>query len=319
MNKDYTRYQWSDFLEDETFLNWVKYPEKAESVIFINNIKKNETLYKECEHAKKILSNLRYKNLSKPLSKERIWEKIEQQKMPSDTRIRRLLYYATAIAASFTLIIYFTFFNKEMIVEKTQMAQHRMIRLPDSSYITLNADSEIEYDLSSFQKNRTIQLKGEAFFQVKKGIPFKVQTKLGEINVIGTSFNVYSRNDIMNVSCLTGKVLVHFIKQNKNFTLNSGMSISNKTSTGEPVEFNIEEYKNWRDGYYYYQNASLSEVIDELKRQYNIQKLDFRNNILTYQYSGYFKKDNIEEALESVFLPLKLKATYSNGVLSIKE
>ncbi|NOT35874.1 MAG: FecR family protein [Saprospiraceae bacterium] len=319
MKKNYHTYQVSDFIEDKDFMNWLAHPDSTSSKEFYEVISSNKDTLQKAENAKAILLSLQYKNLNKSRNKDKIWSSIQNDISTTKGKSRRLWPLIAVAAASIGFILYFTLFRPEIIIEKSQLAEHRLIRLPDDSFVTLNADSEIQYDKTSFAKKRRIQLKGEAYFQVKKGNPFSVETAQGEVKVIGTSFNIYSRNDIMNVSCMIGKVIVQFINQQNAYTLNAGMSVSNANNTITKSNFNIEEHKFWRDGYFYYNNESLVQVMEELKRQYNIKTLNYTNNLLHYKYSGFFKKDNLNEAIESVFLPLKLNATFENGILSIKE
>lgn len=123
----------------------------------------------------------------------------------------------------------------------------------------------------------------------------------------------------MNVSCLTGKVGVMFSQVAREYILTSGMTVSTENQQVRSTTFDIESYKSWREGFFYYDNAPLVQVVEELQRQYNIKDLDLSNNALKYRYTGFFRKDNLPDALQSVFLPLKLRADLQNGVLSIKE
>ena len=70
------------------------------------------------------------------------------------------------------------------------------ILLPDGSAVTLNANSKLQYYTHSARK---VWLEGEAFFEVKKipetAEPFQVVTNDLTITVLGTTFNVNSRNE----------------------------------------------------------------------------------------------------------------------------
>ncbi len=319
MEKNYHNYQWSDFLEDNDFLAWVKDPDSPLSIQFFEKIRTDQIIFEKALKAKEIYKNLQYKKLSLNTSKVQIWKKIENEIRPQSNSTRKLWPIILSAAASISLILYFTVFKIEYHIEKSQVAEHKLIRLPDSSYVTLNAESSIEYDLKTYNKKRIIHLKGEAFFQVKAGTEFKVKTDFGEVSVLGTSFNVFSRNDFMNVTCLSGKVLVMFINNKTPYTLTSGMTVKNEYKVISHTQVDMEDFRFWRDGYFYYNNTPLSQVLDELRRQYKINNIEYSNKLLHYKYTGFFKKDNLNEAIESVFLPLKLNASYQNGVLRIKE
>ena len=73
-----------------------------------------------------------------------------------------------------------------------------------------SAGSELNYNASKWGEKRELELKGEAFFDVEKGKRFDVNTELGKISVLGTEFNVLSRDSIFKVSCYEGLVQVTY-------------------------------------------------------------------------------------------------------------
>lgn len=90
----------------------------------------------------------------------------------------------------------------------TSMGEQRIVELTDASTVTLNASSSIEVDLES--SAREIVLKhGEALFNVAHdpARPFRVRTRAGTVQALGTQFNVYDRADgDTRVSVLDGRV-----------------------------------------------------------------------------------------------------------------
>ena len=84
-----------------------------------------------------------------------------------------------------------------------------IVKLPDNSEVAINNNSEIEYQKWFWKNNRTIDLKGEAYFKVAKGKTFEVNTNLGKVTVLGTQFNVNSKDNTFEVTCYEGKVKVN--------------------------------------------------------------------------------------------------------------
>lgn len=325
MKSNYATYQFNDFLMDQDFLDFVKDPSPERVRYWEGILESHPGLREEFDLARQSVEMLRYQRLrSGSGSKDEIWNRIEHEidAAKAETKpgvLRRFWPYMAAAASVLVIAVYMIFLRTDMVLEQTPMAQSRMIRLPDSSYITINAGSELSYDRLHFAAKRTVHLKGEAYFQVRRGSEFVVETDLGKVRVLGTTFNVYSRGAIMNVSCLTGKVGVMFAQVVREYILTSGMTVSTENQQVRSTTFDIESYKSWREGFFYYDNAPLVQVVEELQRQYNIKDLDLSNNALKYRYTGFFRKDNLADALQSVFLPLKLRADLQNGVLSIKE
>lgn len=80
---------------------------------------------------------------------------------------------------------------------ETGVGQQVKVTLPDGSSVNLNACSQLSYDASQWKKQRTVQLSGEAIFDVtaNKEKPFIVSTRSYDIRVLGTNFNVSAYNE----------------------------------------------------------------------------------------------------------------------------
>ena len=97
----------------------------------------------------------------------------------------------------------------EWVVITADAGQGKEVFLPDSSQVSLAAFAELRYDAKRYGKeNRQVELKGKAFYQVKhrENLPFRVQTHLGNVVVLGTSFLVRELQNQMEVQVLQGRV-----------------------------------------------------------------------------------------------------------------
>ena len=139
--------------------------------------------------------------------------------------------------------------------------------------MTLNAGSKIIYSGNRFNTSRKVKLTGEAYFQVSKGNTFKVVTKEGTITVLGTIFNVKSRDEKLSVFCYEGKVKVKVKDQFKAVYLTKGKKTTKLPGEifqdAQPISKN--EGFTWNKGLFYFQNTNLKEVIAEVSRQYNVE------------------------------------------------
>ena len=93
----------------------------------------------------------------------------------------------------------------------TQLGNRSVIYLPDSSKVWLNSSSSLQYSSNFNKKNRTVELKGEGYFEVahsKK--PFIVDVGDFNIKVYGTRFNVSAYQDDPYIeTCLArGKISI---------------------------------------------------------------------------------------------------------------
>ena len=204
-------------------------------------------------------------------SKEEAWnllqQKIESEK-PRAKTFRLYPYLSIGIAATLTLLVVAYFFLLSEKTISTLRGEHLSFALPDASAITLNAESEIQYNPRNWKENRTLKLKGEAFFEVTQGSSFVVETELGRVEVTGTSFNVSYRSSAFEVSCFSGSVNV---KDNEDNTvaLKAGEYTqlrNNKLSLPTQAD---EKKVLWKSGDFYFENAQLKSVVEELERQFN--------------------------------------------------
>lgn len=204
---------------------------------------------------------------------------------------------------------YFLFFNHTTSYS-TEIAQTETLKLPDNSEVILNAQSELAFNKKEWKQNRSLTLKGEAFFKVTKGKKFTVDTDAGSIQVLGTQFNVKERDNYFEVQCYEGSVSVTH-KNNKTI-LTPGKSV--RVVNGELVEvkpFNAEN-PSWLAKESSFSEVPLWQVINELEVQYDIV-IDAGKIDAEQMFSGTFTHNDKNIALQSVTIPLKLSYAITGG------
>jgi ferric-dicitrate binding protein FerR (iron transport regulator) len=194
--------------------------------------------------------------------------------------------------------------------------KHISVFLPDSSEVVLNAESEIVFNKKTWNENRLVSLSGEAFFKVKKGSRFTVKTTKGNIEVLGTSFNIFARNEKLTVKCFTGRVKVYNTFQNQIITPGEGVKIENGNQI-EKYAFNNQQTADWTKGEFYFESADLKTVFDEIERQYNV-KINLPD-ISGRKYTGFFTDKNLDQALQNVCIPMKLSFSVNKNKIEIKK
>ena len=151
---------------------------------------------------------------------EKAWQKIESrlEERPRIIAFRRKMTYILSAAASLLLLLgigafylFRTQADGQMLRYANTGTTEKHILLPDSSEVILYPQATLAYAFSGKKEGRQAELKGKAFFQVKKmhGVPFKVATNLLNVEVLGTSFLVdVARKEKAGVFVKTGKVRV---------------------------------------------------------------------------------------------------------------
>jgi transmembrane sensor len=215
----------------------------------------------------------------------------------------RWINVATRIAAVFILGIgLFTYLDRDQInTFATISGQKQSITLPDNSIVTLNESSELFYKASQWEDKRILNLKGEAYFDVEKGKRFDVITDQGTVSVLGTEFNVLSREGVFKVSCYEGLVQVAYnsslvqVPAGTEFTIGSGNLLKSDVLLSQPT---------WLNNMSVFENVAFKNVMLELENQYQV-KIQFpkdTNRIFT----GAFEHDDLENALRSITQPLDM-------------
>lgn len=209
------------------------------------------------------------------------------------------------IAAALLVLIttaYFIFYNSTTSFE-TKTGQTQICFLPDQSEVVLNAASKITFNESKWDNNRILYLEGEAYFQVKKGSKFSVNTKDGVVHVLGTHFNVNQRENYFEVRCYEG--LVSVTHKNKTVKLPPGKTFRFSNNHIETMADFHAESPSWMQNESNFEQVSLRQVIAEMERQYDI-KINIKDIDTSKLFTGSFTHKNLKTALESVTIPLQI-------------
>ncbi|WP_242134090.1 FecR family protein [Aestuariivivens marinum] len=190
---------------------------------------------------------------------------------------------------------------------QTSFGEQLAVLLPDNSSVKLNANSKLEYKTLNWKSNRRLELEGEAFFDVEKGQSFKVFTDLGLVEVLGTEFNVISRDTYFEVQCMEGKVRVSSNTLNEEVVLLPGDAVRVANNRLEEWNFSLDE-PNWTLGESTFFNTPISQVLLALENQFQI-KFDKTNIDLNKRFTGAFTHKNLNLALKTVSGPMGISYT----------
>lgn len=146
------------------------------------------------------------------------------------------------------------------------------VTLSDGTEVWMNADSKLDFPEQFTGNQRKVKLNGEAYFEVAKDAqhPFIVETEYFNTTVRGTAFNVkaYSPKDA-NIVLIEGSVEVTAGKNTK-LLHPSQQAIINPSGTIALRSVDTYPYTQWREGFFYFENQTLFEIMQELGRWYNV-------------------------------------------------
>lgn len=195
--------------------------------------------------------------------------------------------------------------NPTMIEVFAEYGETKQLLLPDQTEVWLNAGSSLKYPSKFNQEIRSVSLKGEAFFSVTKDKSklFIVETENLMVKVLGTKFNLKAYPDEHQTiaSLQEGKIEVQTKnKEHRQLTSNEQLIYNNHTSKLKLVEINPDDIPDWKNGNLLFSEATLDEILQTLKRHFNITfDIDKSIDLSLEYYTIKFEHDeNLEQILQ---------------------
>ncbi|MCG8513451.1 MAG: DUF4974 domain-containing protein [Halanaerobiales bacterium] len=206
--------------------------------------------------------------------------------------------------------------NSEVAIAEIQcpLGVRTKFVLPDGTTGFLNNGSTLEYPLD-FTKDRTVILKGEAYFDVikDKESPFIVNTSNLSTKVLGTQFNVvaYGDENTEEIILKEGKVEVYSNQGDKLETLqpNQNLILNTQTKRYNKNRVEVSQYVSWIEGKLTFRNEEMQKAANRLERWYNIEIEIKDPELLNYSFRATFIDEPLEEVLKllAITTPIKYK------------
>lgn len=224
---------------------------------------------------------------------------------PPAPRRPRAGFAAVALAACLALFVGPSLILRLWADQVTRTAELREVRLEDGSLIHLAPRSAIRSRFSP-EGRRVTLLAGEAFFEVTRdpGRPFTVEAEGLEAQVLGTSFDVRITPDALSVGVRSGAVAVRY-GQAIDARLGPGDRLSVDRSTGQPRQDRLppEDVAAWRDGRLFVADATVAEVVEELRRFHPGWIVIADSNLAAARVTGLYDLRDPVRALRALVRP----------------
>ncbi len=236
------------------------------------------------------------------------------KKAKTKSKVIPLYRYISVVAASVLLLVGMLFFyNNSKTTYTTNIASTKKIMLPDGSEMELQAHSVAKV-AKNWDTNRNLGLEGEAYFKVKKGQKFTVNTDLGAVQVLGTQFSVNILNkSLFTVKCFEGKVRVKTPKNT--LILMPGQAYQWVKGSEEDSQWNFSDKQpRWvSSSEVNFNKVPLPLVIESLKNHYNVS-FDNQDSIpKEILFTGNFKINSLNSALYTIFSTVGLRYEISDS------
>lgn len=175
------------------------------------------------------------------------------------------------------------------------------VTLPDGTNVWINAASTLRYPTAFTGTDRTVELTGEAYFEVAKmpEKPFHVKVRNMDVQVLGTDFNVmaYTEEASMQTTLLEGAVKVHTAGAQTALRPGQQLRMEQTGRLSVVDNVNTDEIIAWKNGYFQFNHEKLPGVMRQIARWYDVD-IAYDGNIPDREFGGKISRNSsIEEVL----------------------
>ena len=288
---------------------------------------------------------------------QQIWSQLEKKMLPAKLRIKtvRMKYWRWAAAAAVIVSAYFLGTQiparqgsmeiaKSSYIIEVPKGGKSVMTLSDGSRVWLNAGSSLHFDPLFGEKNRTLVLQGEAYFEVARDTKrlFQVETSGITIAALGTAFNVkaYPDDDLIETTLVEGSVRIETNAQSKTkidpmvlkpnqkavfYKSRQSVSVDVK-DTISPVHslspkalaiqsfhkievaqnVDVEITTSWKDKRWIVQSESIGTLAAKIERRYDVELVFENAELKKYKISATLEEETIEQLLNAIRLTVPM-------------
>src|ERR1700754_3095324 len=237
---------------------------------------------------------------------------------------------------------------KEFSEVATRDGSRTSLTLPDGTHVWLNAGSRLTYDKTYGVQLREVSLTGEALFDVAHNTakPFVIHTTRVDIKVLATRFNVksYPTDKTTEATLLRGSIEVSvkarpdekiILKPNEKLVIANDDSALHRNLSPHPEKtskvneslvdirkpaydasgINIET--SWVDDRLIFQDEQFGLLAKDMQRWYGVNIRFTRPGQEEWRFTGNFRKETIQQALEALKLTAPFTYTINENQITI--
>jgi transmembrane sensor len=226
--------------------------------------------------------------------------------------------------------------HKSTMEITTPLGSRTMVRMADSTKIWLNAGTTITYGQDYGLQTRTINLVGEAYFEVARDTlhTFIVNTEGITVRALGTRFNVkaYREEKTISATLEEGKIdirVLNLADKNERVLLKpkekliyhkETMSTESYTESPEDIvkpegkrpynlkninllsDVRTELYTSWKDSRWIIYREPLSTLAPMLERRFNLKIIFEDEQLKKYKFTGIIENETVDQMLNALKL-----------------
>ena len=321
----YTNYQASDFARDEHFQRWVLQPASEATAFWTRWVAEHPEKQAEVVEARRLILTLGQSE--EPVEewrsarmKQAIFERLSPVVRPAERKPHT--WWQWAVAACLLVLLtagggFWSYQKWAYVHYATDYGETQTFGLPDGSEVTLKANSSLRHPRRwAAAQDREVWLAGEAFFHVAKKMirdgegtdhrpsTFVVHaTEVVDVAVLGTEFNVSTRDEETEVVLKAGSVRVDVKHEARPQTLlmkpGDRVAVAHRRGTLTQQQIDPQAPAAWRDNMLIFNEVTLAEVAKKLRHTYGVA-IVFQNPALAQRkFKGFVPADNLDVLLEA--------------------
>lgn len=229
----------------------------------------------------------------------------------------------------FALLYHYASGNEpQMLTVSTNPGMTASFRLPDSTLVCLNSGSTLTYPSHFTDGQRSVSLRGEAYFEVTKDAErcFVLSMPEGtEIEVLGTKFNAEAYDDLETVktTLVEGSVNFRFMKAGKQraVRIRPGQKVIYDKQSGNVfmrATSGLSEL-SWKDGKIVFDNTPFEESLEMLEKRFNVSFEVKERKFYDYSFTGTFVTQRLEQILDYFRISSNIRWRYLREMVKNEE
>lgn len=185
---------------------------------------------------------------------------------------------------------------------KTPKGGQYQLELSDGTKLWMNAASSLRYPIAFSENERTVELQGEAYFEVAKDAkrPFRVMVDGMQVEVLGTHFNIMAYKDEKKTKTTLLEGAVRVSDGRSIQRLLPGQQAQSSTESDIQVldGVDLEEVVAWKNGYFQFNRSGLDVLMRQIERWYDVD-VKYEGKIAERQFGGKISRaSNIADVLK---------------------
>jgi transmembrane sensor len=192
------------------------------------------------------------------------------------------------------------------------------VTLTDGTIVRLAPGSRLR--LPTGGVTRDVWLDGQAYFAVKSDSarPFIVRTQAGDATVLGTRFELRTREDELRLVVVEGRVALEAGGEKVEVGADEVSHVKDGAGPSLARVDNVHELLEWTEGLLIFQSTPITQVSRELARHFGVSIEIQDSRIADRKVTGWFTDETLDEVLIAICRASGIDCTLEGDTVRIR-